>query len=373
MGTVDRTRMYAHIYFDLKNDQLGLVVYSIAKIPNFSGKLSPELKSEFGHTNAYDVFTHTLKDHISPDEIQSGKAFSYTGVQDKVEKLDAFSKLFNPNAKMTIDLDSKEFWEEFLEAAYPSSVVQQFRALSTEEKSKILNQLREDFFKSKLNKAETAEQIQQALIDIYNDISRTLYRKTGGKEYAGTTTYKFPSPPTFLMSKEIDMVYYPGYRGAQYMTKTPDSLKMVHPLTAPDEEKWHSTLIEDTKLYTNQISLKGNFDIVELDNIAESLALLFYDRIKNFGNKNLTFLNFQSAANPVKEAAKQRLQKLKALKKAFQRFAGVEGDLVGVWVDLSNGQIFDSKSELLASKSEKQERLLAAKRTIDKPNKEGSK
>ena len=90
MGTVNRTRMYAHVYFDLRNDQLKIAVYSIAKIPNFSGKLPESLKQRYGHSNAYDVFTQTLREEISPDEIQSGKAFSHSRIQDKLEALETF-------------------------------------------------------------------------------------------------------------------------------------------------------------------------------------------------------------------------------------------------------------------------------------------
>lgn len=365
MGTVNRTRMYAHVYFDLRNDQLKIAVYSIAKIPNFSGKLPESLKQRYGHSNAYDVFTQTLREEISPDEIQSGKAFSHSRIQDKLEALETFSRQFNPDSKMLVDLDSEKFWEEFLEAAYPKVVLEQFRALPEELKKQALGQLRKDNFLGKIEKATTAEDLQNILIEIYNDISRAFYRRTGGKEYAGST-YKFPTPPTFLASKELDMAYYPGYRGAQYMAVHPESQKMIHPVQAPDEEKWHTTIIEDTKIYTDNNPLKGNYDIVALDSIVDSLALLFYDKIKNFGNKDLTYLNFQSATNPLKETAKKRLLKLKLVKKAlFSKLAGLEGDLVSVWVDLSNGQIFDSKSELLASKSQKEEKMLAANKILN--------
>lgn len=357
----DVQKMYAHIYFDIPKNVLGIAVYSYGRIPGFSGKLSDELKNATQTEKAFHLFQKTMgSDSISGDELQLGKLFSYEEIQDRLNKIDVLGKIIaeDKSAQVLINLDDPLFWLGNKLNKFPEDKRALIEKLPEERKKEIGAKIKESEMGELLKDAKTPNEVQDALQKLYIVISRRLNTKRGPKEYAGTTTYSPPPPPTFLISKERDLAYYPGFRGAQYMRKIPESLKQVHPLSEQDTAaKWHNILVPDTKLHTNGKSL-DSIQIEPLDYISEVLARLFFNNLPN--EKKLQVMDFNKAISPLIPKAKTLLEKVAS--DLEEKDIKTASSLVGTWIDLETGSTFKSEQQLLAAQRNVSEKLPLAAR-----------
>ena len=357
---MDRRKLYAHVYFRIPNNQLALAVYSIPKIPGFSGSVDrEELSEEFGESfavgKAQQLFSKVLgEDLISKEDQQTGKLMPYDILSEN--RLELLKRVVNKiskeeNPQPVINIDDPMIWYN---AHYHSL---------TEQEKELFDTLSDD---QKLQFAEKLQQVQlEALEDdpeagmmrIYTHLARAMYPKTGPKEYGGTsskskgTKYIPPVPPTLLVSKDRNLAFYPGYRGAQYMSQDPKSLKNIHPLKQSEEEKWAATLLENTLSYTNNKPL-SDVRIDKLDYIVERLARIFYIQLRD--QNDLELSAFTNSILPLQELAKQLLSD------ATRDEAVKEAGQAETWIDLGTGRLFRTKAELLGSKQDDQELAKAA-------------
>jgi len=359
---VDRRKMYAHVYFDLSVNTLGLAVYAIGKIPGFSGALSDELKEATQASKAYDLFLKTLgKEYFTKEELQLGKRFNLHEIEDKLKRLDILGKLHadDPETNVVVNLDDPLIW--FNSRVNLLSEEKQARAkkMTEEKKTEIGKQIKAQEFDQDMSNALTPEEQQEVMQRVYPTLARGLNPKSGPKDFPG----KKSIPPTFMTSKEFDAAYYPGFRGAQYMTKTPKSLEYVHPQRAEDtSSKWHHILIPDTKVLMDGKPLSA-FEVEPLDYASEVLARLFFYKLSEAGEKSLTIMDFNKAVEPVAAKAKTMLKQISETKEEK-----TASSTIGTWIDLYDGSTYDSEAQLIAAKtSQSKQRLpLAAKRKINK-------
>jgi len=355
---VDRRKMYAHIYFDLTQEELGIAVYAIGKIPGFSGKLSDSLSAETQESKAYDLFLKTLgSDSINKDELQQGKVFNYTEMKEKLSALDYLGKAHSGDAtaQVLVDLDDPLFWFNFKLGELDTSSQKKLMNFPEAEKQKLGLEVKEEQMDELFSSISNEEELDSAFRKIYTTVSRSINPKVGPKDFP--TSQK--SPPTFLYSKEYDVAFYPGFRGAQYMTKVPSSLNYVHPQQEPDKsEKWQTTIIPNTKEYLGLPLSK--VDVQYLDYTSEVLAKMFYGNLGS-KDKDLTIMDFNKATSPLTAKAKSLLTKIgEQIKSSEIRTAS---SLVGKWIDLYTGAIYSSEQELLENKKqfEDMKQPLAAK------------
>jgi len=362
---VDRRKMYAHVYFDLSANTLGLAVYAIGKIPGFSGALSDELKQATQASKAYDLFLKTLgKEYFTKEELQLGKRFNFHEIEDKLKKLDILGKLHaeDPDASVVVNLDDPLMW--FNSRVNLLSEEKQARAknMAENKKKEIGKQIKAQEFDQDMANALTPEEQQEVMQRVYPTLARGLNPKSGPKDFPG----KKSVPPTFITSKEFDVAYYPGFKGAQYMTKTPKSLEYVHPQQAEDaSSKWHHILVPDTKPLMGGKPLSA-FEVEPLDYASEVLARLFFYKLSEAGEKSLTIMDFNKAIEPVTAKAKTMLKQISEPKEEK-----TASSTIGTWIDLHDGRTYDSEAQVIAAKTSQaqseQERLpLAAKSKINK-------
>jgi len=362
---VDRRKMYAHVYFDLSANTLGLAVYAIGKIPGFSGALSDELKQATQASKAYDLFLKTLgKEYFTKEELQLGKRFNFHEIEDKLKKLDILGKLHaeDPDASVVVNLDDPLMW--FNSRVNLLSEEKQARAknMAENKKKEIGKQIKAQEFDQDIANALTPEEQQEVMQRVYPTLARGLNPKSGPKDFPG----KKSVPPTFITSKEFDVAYYPGFKGAQYMTKTPKSLEYVHPQQAEDaSSKWHHILVPDTKPLMGGKPLSA-FEVEPLDYASEVLARLFFYKLSEAGEKSLTIMDFNKAIEPVTAKAKTMLKQISEPKEEK-----TASSTIGTWIDLHDGRTYDSEAQVIAAKTSQaqseQERLpLAAKSKINK-------
>jgi hypothetical protein len=350
---VDRKKMYAHVYFDLDKDQLGIAVYAIGKVPGFSSSLSEDLIKETGTSRARDLFLQTLEEkNISPEELQLGKAFTLDQMQDKLDRLNILGKIVakDPQAQIVADIDDPMFWAQMDANQLPKNKKAEYEKLSDQQKRSIGERLKNNATSALLT-AETPEQLKEAMQKIYVSIARKVNPKLGPKEYASSKS----SPPTFLISKEFNFAYYPGFRGAQYMSKVPSALQYVHPQHEKDkivenDLKWYNILIPDTKDFTEGRAL-DQIKIEKLDYISEDLAQLFFRNLAGSGDKDLTIMDFNRSVEPVRSKAKRALSEISEQEASVPGLK-IASTAIGTWIDLFTGKTYSSEQELLASKVE---------------------
>lgn len=361
---VDRRKMYAHVYFDLGANTLGLAVYSIGKIPGFSGALSEDLKQGTQTGKAYDLFLKTLgKENFTKEELQLGKRFNYHEIEEKLKKLDTLGKLHaeDPDANVVVDLDDPLVWFNSRMNLLPEEKQKKAQGLLEQKKIEIGQRIRAQELEQDMAEAMTPEDQEEILQRVYPTLARGLNPKSGPKDFPG----KKSVPPTFMVSKQFDVAYYPGFRGAQYMTKTPKSLEYVHPQQTEDNKsKWHHVLITDTKQFMDGKPLSA-FEVEPLDYASEVLARLFFYKLSEAGEKSLAIMDFNRAVEPVTTKAKSMLKQISETKDEK-----VASNMIGTWIDLYNGKTYKSEMSLIVSKanqvSEQEKLPLAAKRKINK-------
>jgi hypothetical protein len=362
--------MYANVYLDPKQYKLGIAVYAYGKVPGFSRMVkSPEeqeaiglaLEETFGvkdvdTSKAFNIFRNLALDDNKPMkdvELQRGNLFSYEKFKDKLETLGAFGKYFQNKAGVSVDLDDPMMWFNLEKANATSSEAAILDELSPEAKTAKGERLRQQNLKSLENPNNTPEQLEEALRRLYILISRARHFGTGPKDYSTSNPdLSPPSPPTFLVSKEFDFVFYPGYRGGISMTRLPTDKKMIHPISKPSEgekdseseKKWASTLVPDIREYL-QATLENPSGklIMELDYITEATAQTFYNSINVLEPSRAAF---EKALIPTKAKAISLLSKLNSI---FSSKTKVASSTIETWIDLTTGQMFKSEEQLLAS------------------------
>ena len=291
---MDKRKMYAHVYFDIPGNSLGIAIYSLAKIPGFSGKLDPQLKDLTGHGKAYSLFLDTLgSGRISQEELQQGRIFQYNQLEEQVKKLELLGKLIakDKEAQVVIDLDDLNFWFEAKLGELSSSQRDLIRKkLPQDQKDSLASQFREETL-SELKSVSNVEELYDAMQKMYISVSRSISPQTGPKDFKEKSKYPRPSPPTFLTSKEYNILYYPGFRGAHHMRQIPQSDALVYP-KGSSEQKWMQTLITNTAEYTGMPL--SNIKIEELDYITEVLAKMFFFHLSD--RESYEFSHFKNAA-----------------------------------------------------------------------------
>jgi hypothetical protein len=352
-------RMYAHVYFQIASNQLSIAVYGLGKIPGFSGALDEELQETTKQKKAYDLFVNILgqDSQLSKEELQQGRIFNYNQLKEQLNTLNLLGKLIakDTEAQVVIDLDDPNFWLELEMRNISDAKREIISKLPIEKKNELGNKLKEKAME-KLLASESSEDLHASLQKAYIAVSRGLYPQTGPKDFPGTKKYPSPTPPTFLVSKEYDFAYYPGFRGAHYMTKTPSSDLYVYPheKDTPHEEKWMTDIIQDTTEYTN--SVLASIDPKELDYITEVLARLFFKSLPETSKAG-----FNRALIPVKNKAITMLSAL-----ANEAELKTASSIIGTWIDLNTGLTYKSEQQLLAAAASDrpQERALAAEKII---------
>ena len=163
---MDKRKMYAHVYFDIPGNSLGIAIYSLAKIPGFSGKLDPQLKDLTGHGKAYSLFLDTLgSGRISQEELQQGRIFQYNQLEEQVKKLELLGKLIakDKEAQVVIDLDDLNFWFEAKLGELSSSQRDLIRKkLPQDQKDSLASQCREETL-SELKSVSNVEELYDAM------------------------------------------------------------------------------------------------------------------------------------------------------------------------------------------------------------------
>ena len=192
----------------------------------------------------------------------------------------------------------------------------------------------------------------RVLQKIYVIVSRKTNPRSGAKDFPSSAP-----PPSFLVSERLNLAYYPGFRGAQYMAKIPKSLDLVHPVKSQNkEEKWHKVLITDTRQYTDGKPLTI-FQAEPLDYITEVLARLFFYNLAGAGDRDLHIMDFNRAVIPVESKSHDLL---KNLSDSIQKVK-TASKIVGTWIDLYDGTTYESEQALLANKKNQNESELEQK------------
>lgn len=353
---VDKRKMYAHIYFDLPQDSLGIAVYALGKVPGFAKKLDPELAEATGKSRARDAFLQILgKDDITPDELQLGKTFKFEDIKDRLNQLELLGQQIakDEDADISVNLDDPMFWFEAKFQDWTRSQQQVAQQLPDAQKIQIGTKHREDEMGKELGEATTAEELEEALQRLYVYVSRKIHPSTGPKDFPGNKSYPKPTPPAFLASEEMNLVYYPGFRGAQWMGKAPEpGASRVYPMgkeeEVPSDQKWQTILIPDCKAYT-EVNLQ-QIDVRTLDQISEILAKMFFN---NLPQTEMNIMAFNQSVEPIKEKAKSILSRLGEQQKELI-VASME---VGTWIHLGTGKTYDNEEDLLSDLEEVQEEL----------------
>lgn len=354
---LDVRKMYAHIYFEVPQNQLGIAVYAHGKIPGFSGVLDEDVQEITKSKAAYNLFINTLgPDNITKEELRDGRVFQYNQLEEKLKTLDLLGKLIakDKSAQVTIDLDDPMFWYNVRTKDLPKQKKYMLEQLEDSEKLELGKKFREDSMLGKLLNAKDEEGLKSALQNTYNELARYIHPMHGPKDFPGTKKYPAPTPPTFLISKEYDFAYYPGYRGAHYMAKIPKKQEYVYPhgKGVSSEKKWATILVENTtQILGYPLS---QVEVMELDRISEVLARVFYYGTGKLGT-DPKIMDFNKLVGPVRNKA---VSMLVELKHSQAKTAG----LPGTWIDLGTGQTFKSEEQLLAARKDDDSRLpLAAK------------
>lgn len=378
-------RMYANIYIDPKSHKLGIAVYAYGKIPGFSRIVkSPEeqvairlaLEETLGvkdvdTSKAFNIFHNLALDDnnkpMSGAELQRGNVFRYEEFKDKLDILRGFGEYFQNKTSIFADLDDPMMWFG-LELANASSRSEAaiLNELPQQEKIAKGEKMRQHHLQSLRNRDNTPAQSEEALRRLYILISRARHFEVGPKDYSPSK----PAPPTFLVSKELGFVFYPGYRGGISMTRLPTDKNMVFPKTKPDsdpttEKKWASTLIPDIRAYIQEVFLEkpSSSLVMELDYITEATAQTFYNSITV---PEPSYAAFEKALVPTRVKAISLLERLEKVLSAHRKVAS--SGMIETWIDLSTGQIFKSEEQLLSSmhsnSKEQQEKLPLAAHSL---------
>ena len=166
---VDKSKMYAHVYFNIPANSLGIAVYALGKIPGFSGILSEDLQDMTKSRKAYDLFLKTLGgDEMSKEELQEGRLLSYNRLKDKLNTLDTLGKLIakDKEAQVTIDLDDPATWLEMKLKNLPPEKQYVVKNLPEDKKRDIGQNIRQKELE-KLLKADSTEELRDELQNIY--------------------------------------------------------------------------------------------------------------------------------------------------------------------------------------------------------------
>jgi hypothetical protein len=381
--------MYANVYIDPKSHKLGIAVYAYGKIPGFSRMVrSPEeqeairfaLEETFGAkdvdtSKAFNIFHNlALDDSDKPMkgvELQRGNIFSYEKFKDRLDILGGFGEYFQNKVSIFADLDDPMMWFG-LELANTSSRSEAaiLEELPQQEKIARGEKIRQQHLKSLVHSDNTT-QFEEALRRLYILISRSRHFGVGPKDYSTSNpAHSPPSPPTFLISKEMDFVFYPGFRGGISMTRLPTDKKMIFPISKPGvdpttEKKWASILVPDIRAYLQDISLEkpSSSLIMELDYVTEATAQTFYNSITV---PEPSYAAFEKALIPTRAKAVALLERLEKVLSTHRKIAS--SGMIETWIDLSTGQIFKSEEQLLASmrssSQEQQEKLPLAAHSL---------
>lgn len=345
---------YAHVYFDLKTDKLGIAVYQRGVIPGFSGNLSNELAEILGQQKGYHAFLSLIgPQNMSSEMLQQGGILNYSKIEDRLNNLDLVAEQIAKDKHQkagrsadefnkpvtTVDLDDPLFWFDLKISQLSAANKEVFEDLPQPEKIKQGNQIKERIFKI-LKKPQTDQQLYQAFQKIYATIARSLNPKQGPKIYENT---KRKTPPTFLASKEYDFVFYPGYKGAHNLTRVPTNKDSIYPKAGKD--KWALNIIPDITDLTDIPAREMN--PAELDQITEALASMFYQKLGEYPEKN--FAAFNRAVLPLKAAATRMLMKL-----SNQQSVKTASSEISTWIDLQTGKTYKSEQQLLADQRSEQ-------------------
>jgi len=333
---IDIRKTYAHVFFDRESEQLKIAVYATGKIPGFSGALGPELSDRLDSPNAFKAFNKILKNIFKPTELQLGALIKYSDIASELVIIEKIGKILanNPAAKIIVDIDDSNVWFKRFYNSLPDKEKEIVNASTPEEIEDFKKEVIDEEFFSLMRKAEDMEQLEDAFKQIYIKVART-FGSTGPKDVMRSTP-----PPTFIISKKGNLAYYPGFRGAQNMPLTPEGPSFhIYPPNVEKEQKWFKIIIPDCQMYTDR-SIK-NINIEELDYVTETLAKIFFNNLQHIDN----VMSFNKALIPVELRAKEMLKKL-SLNQSTDKKAS---QLVGTWIDLESGQIFDSEEQLIAA------------------------
>ena len=348
----DRRKMYAHVYFNMPKDELGIAVYSIGRIPGFSGKLNKDLKDATGITNAYKLFEEVMGKKISKEELQAGKVFNYENVSKRIKVLDKLNKYHaGKDSNATVNLDDAKIWFQIAYEQLDSTRQLIAKGLPEDKQDRLGLNFRTREIKDLEAAIELGdkEQIENELRELYLYVSSNVGTMST-KEFEGQKL----SPPTMIYSEDFGVAFYPGFRGARYMRPIPKGLALIHPRdetgapTAP-EDKWYHIIIPDTKIYTDNRPL-NNIDIKDLNSTTEQLAKMFFKNLNQVaGFKDLTKGHFNQAISPVIELAKKLLGQMDSDNKK------VASSEVGCWIDLQTGKIYDTEEAVVSAKTQERE------------------
>lgn len=344
---VDIRKMYAHVYFDVPQDQLGIAVYALGRVPGFAGALDEQLEEVTGSKNAYKLFLRTLGQDVEPETLRDGRFFTYENLEERLKTLDLLGKLIakDKKAQVVVDLDDPVFWFNLRLKNLPRQKRYAYEQLTDEEKSAIGEKIQAEEI-GRLTETDSEDGLLENAQNLYNSVSRELHPTTGPKDFEGSAKYPAPTPPTFLTSKELNFVYYPGFRGAHNMAKVPKSDTVVYPKKAPSEKKWMTIIIEDTKALMN-FELR-NAPVQELDRVSEVLARTFFAGTTGMSPET-KLMEFNKLVGPVRRKAAEMLIELK------RKYSKEASNMPGSWIDLATGQIFKSEEALLAAKDNQEE------------------
>lgn len=382
-----KNRLYAHVFF--KENALDIAVYSLGKVPGFSTKIEdPALREEYSPF-AFEAFTKILKNKLSPEQLQQGGIIDYESIKNDLPEIEKLGKEIadNPNLKVVVNLDSNALWFKFYVEEFAPADQQaaenpecnhpehpEFKKKSCKQaKIDRAIQYKDDLYKTLQAKSKSKESLYKKL---YTFISFKYNPDHGPKDYTKTVkqdanaTKKSPTPPpTFLVSKggpgQPGFVFFPGYRGAHYLTQAPDAPmegKKSPFFTAPGDTKsedanpaigqpmktWYTKLITDVRKYTKNNLPPSLFNRTELVYVTEEVAHSFYKELSSDPNA-LSWTSFNKATPKAKETG---IELIKELEPTSNKLASGE---TGTWIDLQTGRIFDSEESLISSMKDEEE------------------
>jgi hypothetical protein len=364
-----KNRLYAHVFFD--SSELNIAVYKLGKIPGFSRDIvDPELQEHIG-SKAFDAFAKILEGKISAKQMQQGGIIDYENIKEDLPVIERLARNITQDSslKVIVDLDQTKIWWEFFLSELSRDVDREAEEkLNIEEKKKKALEYKNYVLKRIQEETKNKEQFFRKL---YTFISFKYYPKHGPKDYSRSTKDQSPPiPPTFLVSKGNPssglpgFVFFPGYRGAHYLTQTPkapEEGKKSLFFTAPGEttsedaspahgkpiQTWYTKLIPNVKKYTKDQLPLSFFNHAELIFTTEEVAHSFYEGLSD--SSTASWAAFNKATPKAKEKAVELIGKLEP---TSDKAASNE---IGVWIDLQTGKIFNSEESLISSmKNEEQ-------------------
>lgn len=359
-------KLYAHVYFDISGPGvMGIAVYALPKIPGFSGKPS-ELLNKYmpGFKNANELFLTMMEQEgvrFNPGILHSGKVFLYpelgSEVQSKLSKFQAAGALQaeDKSAQVVVNLDSPELWarvgnkkfaSEEEKMAHGGQIKQQVVDTSLEQPLREYVDALKEYLQDKSNLQlreryeEKYDHLENVMTKLYIAVSGITNPKYRTKSYSGKS-----QPPTILFSDKYKVAYYPGYRGAQYLTQkiNPKSQQFyAHPQEAAEGKLWFDILIQNV----DEIVEKPLFTIntSSLDYITELCAREFFKDLKK--SEELAFSDFQRSGEICKQKGLELLEGLKDEKSSPLK---TSSKTIDSWIDLETGELYKSLGELLSA------------------------